>query len=96
MLAVAFGLVAVSDLATNRLCAGDWMFRRSYYSHALTEDVDVPYPLPRARSAHRPAYVGNHPGFSVRGGFRFNRVRIRSGNSIDTTILRENWFEIRP
>lgn len=76
--------------------AGGWMFRRSYFSHALPPGAPVEYPLPNSRSAYRSAYVGNKPGFSVYGAYRINRIRIRSGNSVDTTILRENRFEIRP
>jgi len=32
------------------------------------------------------------PGFSVQGGYRFNRIQINSGTSSDTTIIQEGWF----
>ena len=76
--------------------AGEWMFRRSYYSHQVPPEIELQNPTPRSRSAYRGAYVGINPGFSIQGGYRFNRVVINSGNSSDVTILRRNWFEITP
>ena len=72
------------------------MFRRSYFSHVPSADVKVDYPLPRSRSAYRRAWVAAHPGFSARGGYRINRIQLRSGSSVDTTVILEDWFEIRP
>lgn len=74
----------------------DWMFRRSYYSHERPPGEPPGYPLPRSRAAYRPAYVGQNPGFAIRGAHRFNTIYLRSGNSVDVTILREDWFNLRP
>ncbi len=77
--------------------AGDWMFRRSYYSHEIPEEVreHMP-PPPPPRSAYRPAMTGYGPGFAVRGGYRWNRITLGRGRNTDTMILRENFFEFRP
>ena len=70
--------------------ASDWMFRRSYYSHA-PEPSDVGYP--ESRSARRQPFAGAHPRSAIRGGYRYNNVVIQSGNSFDRTVIRENWFD---
>jgi hypothetical protein len=82
--------------------AEDWMFRRSYFSHEpvfLNEPglAAGPYAPPvQARWAYRKAYVGTGPGVAVRGGYRYNISNMRSGNNVDVTVLRENWFEFAP
>ncbi len=76
--------------------AGDWMFRRSYYSHELPAGAKVDYPLPNSRSAYRRPWVAPSLGYSTRGAYRFNRMQLRSGNSVDTTIFYEGRFELRP
>jgi len=76
--------------------ADDWMFRRSYYSHHLPEEHLQRYPLPRRRTAYRPAYVGTTPGFAIRGAYRYNRVQLGNGRNADVTIYRQNWFEEEP
>jgi len=46
--------------------AGDWMFRRSYYSHDAGPGLlDNAAP---SRSASREPWVGAHPRFAIRGG----------------------------
>ena len=77
--------------------AGDWMYRRSYYSHEIPEEVaeHLPPPPPR-RTAYRQAMTGYGPGFAVRGAYRWNRITLGRGRNTDTTILRENFFEFRP
>jgi hypothetical protein len=76
--------------------AEDWMFRRSYFSHALPPEVAAQYPRPESRSAYRPAVVSYGPGFAIRGGTRINRIFMRSGQSTDLTIIRQDWFDVRP
>jgi hypothetical protein len=83
-----FSLIATAPLAD----AADWRFRRSYFSHQLPPEWYAPGELPRSRSAYRPAYPNQLPGFSVQGGYRFNRIQINSGQSSDTTIIQEGWF----
>src|SRR4029450_6508152 len=73
--------------------AGDWMFRRSYYSHAsgsgLLDDS------PPSRPASREPWVGAHPRFAIRGGWRFNSYVLQNGtNSTDRTFFRENWYDV--
>jgi hypothetical protein len=75
--------------------AEDWMFRRSYYTHAPLPAYDWPSPE-LSRSAYRRAYIGAGPGFAIRGGWRYNTIVLQSGNSTDVTIQRENWFEATP
>lgn len=53
-------------------------------------------PQPPSRSAYRLPVAGDSPGFSARGGFRWNVIRLQAGQSRDTTFLHEGWFEERP
>ena len=76
--------------------AGDWMFRRSYYSHELPTGTKIDYPLPNSRSAYRRPWVARGFGYSTRGAYRINRMQLRSGNSVDTTIFYEGRFEFQP
>jgi hypothetical protein len=76
--------------------AGELMFRRSYYTHDIPPELEEVYPRPASRSAYRPALVGTTPGFAIRGAHRFNRIFLRSGNSTDLTIIREDWYELTP
>lgn len=76
--------------------AEGWMFRRSYYSHELPDGVESNHPRPHSRSAYRRAYVGSGYGFAVRGGYRISRTHLRVGNSVDTTVVHEGWYNIRP
>lgn len=68
------------------------MFRRSYHSHD-----DSPGNLgaesPRSRAAYREAYVGAHPHFAIRGGWRNNFYTLRNGTTTDTTVIREHFFD---
>lgn len=73
--------------------AQDWMFRPSYFSYPPDPAVDAAAPPIPPRSAYRRAFVGAGPGFAVRGGYRYNYIFLRSGNSVDVTVLREGWFE---
>lgn len=97
-LVVAAGLLAAGGW-TQSASAEDWMFRRSYYSHATAtyDESGVPLgpPIP-SRWAYRKPYAGNGPGFAARGGYRYNIQNMRSGNNVDVTVLRENWFEFAP
>lgn len=68
--------------------AADWMFRRSYFSHAVPPEQALRSPVPRSLSAYRPAVVSPYPGFSVQSVQRFNNVVIPSGASVDYTLLR--------
>jgi len=88
---------------------GDWMFRRSWFSHgaALSHESPTselsyrinslhPSELPDSRSAYRPAIPQRGPGFSIRSKNRYNFYRLQSGRSFDTTIYREFSFEESP
>ena len=66
--------------------ASDWMYRRSYFSHALPPGVEPSYPLPVSESAYRPAVVSPYPGFGIQEMRRFNHVVIPSGASVDVTL----------
>jgi len=89
----AFCLTISCCFVPETIDASDWMFRRSYYSHQLPPDVAATSPKPESRSAYRRAVVP--PGIAVRGGYRWNRIFLRSGQSTDTTIIREGWVQFR-
>ncbi|MDZ4688603.1 MAG: hypothetical protein SH850_26315 [Planctomycetaceae bacterium] len=74
----------------------DWMYRRSYFSHALPPGSEPVYPLPAQRSAYRPAYYREAFGFSVRSAYRVNNYVIRSGNRTDRTLYQEGYIEFNP
>ena len=76
--------------------ASDWMFQRSYFSHVGRDDEASRAIHPRSRSAYRPSVTGFGPGFAIRGGYRFKNLFLRSGNSTDTTVIRENFFDVTP
>ena len=89
-LAIVCGLAAL--LAPQPALAEGWMFGKSYYSHANSpgfQDGEIPSP----RSAYRQAFVGAHPRFAIRGGWRMNSIVISNGYSVDRTIIREDWFD---
>jgi hypothetical protein len=89
-------LAAVLAVSFNAVRAEDWMFRRSYYSHAPQPGEPVLNPESINRSAYRRAYISTSPGFAVRGGWRYNTIFLQSGNSTDVTVQRENMFEFVP
>jgi hypothetical protein len=73
--------------------AGDWMFRRSYYSHTpvpgLLDDS------PPSRTSYSEPWAGAHPRFAIRGGWRFNTFTLQNGTgSTDRTYFRENWYDV--
>jgi hypothetical protein len=76
--------------------ASDWIYRRSYFSHDIPPEESGFRSFPQSRSAYRRAYVNASPGFAVRGGYRFNRIFMRDGASTDLTVIREDWFQVRP
>ena len=76
---------------TTTVEAGDWMFRRSYYSHHIPAEVEAHYPRPISRSAYRRAVVP--PGFSIRGEYRRNTMILQNRNSTDYRSQRHNWFQ---
>ncbi|MBI1313548.1 hypothetical protein GC176_19835 [bacterium] len=92
-------LTFCGSTAANTATANDWMFRPSYYSHAIPADMaadagqlasanDPMFPQPVPRSAYRRAYAQLGPGFALRSNYRFNIYRLRSGQSQDTTYFR--------
>jgi hypothetical protein len=90
-LMICTGLVLIVA-STASAEAGDWMFRRSYYSHAAGPGaLDESSP---SRSASREPWVGAHPRFAIRGGWRFNSFIINNGQSTDRTFFRENWYDV--
>lgn len=74
----------------------DWMFRRSYFSHVIPPERQQEFPRPVSRSAYRRPILRHRPGFAIRGGYRFDTMRIQTGSSSDVTVFRENWFDYRP
>ena len=91
-----FSFFVLSSPMTQQVQADKWMFRRSYHSHVIPEAMQHQYPRPVSRSAYRRPVVHHRPGFAIRGGYRYDRMILRSGNSTDVTIYRENWFDFRP
>ena len=89
-------LSMLAPVSSPRALASDWMFRRSYFSHKISRADAKRFPRPRSRSAYRRAVTNFQPGFAIRGGYRINRIFMRSGNSTDLTILREDWYDLRP
>lgn len=85
---LTWGLAAASPAH-----AGDWMFRRSYYSHApipgLLDDN------PPSRTAYSEPWTGAHSRFAIRGGWRINTFTIQNGTgSIDRTFFRDSWYDV--
>lgn len=79
-------------VCSNECLASDWMFRRSWFSHA----PEPGQPVPQSRSAIRRAVPQIGPGFAVRSTYRFNVYRIRNGQSYDTTVFRQFSFQGSP
>jgi hypothetical protein len=73
--------------------AADWMFQPSYYSN-VDSPGNVGGVAPQSRSAYRVPFVGAHPKFNIRGGYRFNNFMLQNGNSVDQTFIRESWFDV--
>jgi len=94
-LAFAIGCLALFALSSEAT-AGDWIYRRSYFTHGVPPEEPGFVPYPESRSAYRRAFVNASPGFAVRGGYRFNRIYMRDGLSTDLTVIREDWFQVRP
>lgn len=94
--AAAVGLLLTLFVSPVEVRAERWMFRRSYFSHIVPAELQRVSPRPNSRSAYRRALVGTSPGFSVQGGYRINRIFLRSGNSTDLTVIREDWVRYRP
>src|SRR5436190_10210895 len=85
---LVWGLTAAAPVE-----AGDWMFRRSYYSHApipgLLDDS------PPSRSSYSEPLTGAHPRFTIRGGWRFNTFTLQNGTGCtDCTYFREDWYDV--
>ena len=55
-----------------------------------------PHSLPNSRSAYRLAIPQRGPGFAIRSKSRYNIYRLNNGNSFDTSIYREFYFEESP
>src|SRR5262245_40431202 len=86
-------LTAVAWLAASGSApAGDWMFRRSYYSDDV-EQGEVNFSAP-TRTSYREPWVGAHPHSAVRSGWRVNSFVIHNGSSTDQTFFRENWYDV--
>lgn len=93
LIAVAL-LGATTSFETAR--AEDWMFYRSYYTHALPQEHLERFPPPERRTAYRAAFRGTTPGFGIRGVQRFNQIQLGRGRNSDITIYRQDWFELEP
>lgn len=91
-----WGLVVATALLlgnSGRAEAADWMFQPSYYSN-VDSPGNVAGIAPASRSAYRVPFVGAHPKFNIRGGYRFNNFMLQNGNSVDQTFIRESWFDV--
>jgi len=95
-LALGVFLVLAAAMPSSEAYGGGWMFQRSYYSHDIPPEKAADYPRPHSRSAYRRAITGYGPGVAVRGGYRYKRIYMRSGNSTDLTVIREDWFDVLP
>jgi hypothetical protein len=95
-LAASLALAATAGAYPASAPAGELMFRRSYFTHAIPPELEGLYPIPESRSAYRPALAGATPGFAIRGAYRFDRMFLRSGSSTDLTVFRGDWYEINP
>lgn len=73
--------------------ADDWIFRRSYYSHADSPGYRLGV-APQPRSAYRRPYWPTRPHGFVRSGYRINNVRIYNGSNYDTEYRREYWYDV--
>lgn len=80
-------------LGASSVHAENWMFRRSYYSHG--EAPFLAGDMPQNRTIYREPWVGAHPRFAIRGGWRFNTFTLQNGSgSVDRTYFRENWYDV--
>ena len=74
---------------------GDWMFRRSYFSHAGSPSLSLDE-LPN-RTVSRQPFASGHPSASVRMGTRYNSMVIQNGlGSTDRTYIFERWVDENP
>jgi len=90
-------LVLSLELTTDKVQAGGWMYRRSYFSGSTPNGQPTPLiPNLRSRWAYRRPLVGTGYGFAARGGYRYNRIFLQSGQSTDLTVIREDWYDVRP
>ena len=95
-LLLACMLLIVSELMAAEADAGSWMYHRSYFTDSPPGGPPTAaVPNLQTRWAYRPAIRGTGYGYAVRGGYRINRTYLRSGQSGDTTIIREDWFDVR-
>lgn len=92
-----FAVLVLATLGTTASVeASTWMFQPSYFSQGVPARTKAHIPSLNGRAAYRRPFVNLAPSGSVRGGYRFNRVQIQSGNSIDTTFIRENFYQFQP
>ena len=84
------GALAVHDDAR----ASDWVFQRSYYSHADSPGYTAGI-APHSRSAYRKSYWHSRQYWSIRSTYRYNPVRIFNGQSYDTTIYRQYSYDVQ-
>ena len=73
--------------------AGEWAFRRSYFSHGDRPGFGA-HDVVRSQGAYRDAIMGGHPRFAIRGGWRYNNIIMQNGTSTDRTFIREHWFDV--
>jgi hypothetical protein len=86
----------ITGASATSLQAGDWIYRRSYFSHVLPPDVAARYPAPESRSAYRVPMVYEAPTAGIRGVYRYNPIILYDGRSSDITIYRQNWIQFQP
>jgi hypothetical protein len=89
-------ILIVSELTAAEADAGNWMYYRSYFTDSIPGEPPTSLvPNLQSRWAYRRPIAGTGYGFAVRSGYRYNRIFLRGGQSTDTTIIREDWFDIR-
>jgi hypothetical protein len=92
MIVIIAACMVAPVLQANAARASDWMFRRSYYSHAAGPAPGVSEP--ESRVVYRQPWIGAHPRMAVRGGWRYNTMVLQNGTSgSDRTITREYWSD---
>lgn len=89
-------LLGLLLVITSPATAEDWMYRRSYHSHTLPPGVAPQHPIPESRSAYRPAYYNERPGFAFSSSFRFDTNILRVGPRTNRAYHVEGWTSFGP
>jgi len=86
--------VAFTAATASGVQAEDWIFAKSYFSHA--DSPGYQYGIaPQAKSAYRRPYRSPGPRGHIRSGFRINNIRIWNGSNADVQYDREVWYDVQ-